>query len=80
MSNRYFVIDSTDSNLSTILTYTVESLSTLRKRQDGTKYLVKLPISDTTNHPELSGYVEYTQEEILLFLDDTEWQPLLAFT
>jgi hypothetical protein len=71
-NNRYFVISATDPNLSTILSYTVES-SLRRFRADGNKGIVKLASGDTNNYPELSIYLEYTHQQIRVFLMPEEW-------
>lgn len=70
--NRYFVISATDPNLSTILSYTVES-SLRRSREDGDKGIVKLASGDTNDYPELSIYVEYTHQQMRVFLMPEEW-------
>jgi hypothetical protein len=71
-NNRYFIISATDPNLATILSYAVET-SLKRLREDGKQGLIKLPSGDTNNYPELSNYLEYTHEEIKIFLTPEEW-------
>lgn len=79
MISRYYIIDATDPNLNTILSYSVQKvrpaddLVSARKRKDGEKILIYLYPGDTTNHTELSGYVEYNAEQIKLILDDEDW-------
>ena len=74
MSNRYFIIDSSDPNLDTILGYSVEDLTSVRRREDDTKYVIKLINGDTNNYPELALYVEYNINQILLTMNDEDWQ------
>lgn len=74
MSNRYFIIDSSDPNLDTILGYSVEDLTSVRRREDDTKYVIKLRNGDTNNYPELALYVEYNINQILLTMNDSDWQ------
>jgi len=71
-NNRYFIINAADPNLATILSYAVET-SLKRLREDGKQGLIKLPSGDTNNYPELSIYLEYTHEEIKIFLTPEEW-------
>jgi len=73
MINRFFIVDSSDPNLAIIITYCVQDLGTCRERKDGLKKLVYLYPYDEINHPELSGYVEYTKEQMKLFLNDEDW-------
>lgn len=79
MINRFYIIDATDPNLSTILSYCVQKvrpvddLVSARSRKDGDKILVYLYPGDNTQHEELLGYVEYNLEQIRLILDDEDW-------
>jgi hypothetical protein len=79
MINRIFIVDSSDPNLDTIINYCVQDLSTCRERKDGLKKLVYLYPYDETNYPELAGYVEYTKEQMKLFLNDEDWTGSFQF-
>ena len=79
MINRIFIIDSSDPQFEIIINYCVQNVGTCRERKDGLKKLVYLYPYDETNYPELSGYVEYTKEQMKLFLNDEDWTGSFQF-
>ena len=70
--NRFFAVEASDSNIDTILTYAVGD-TLIRQRYDGLWGVIKLASGDTNNYPELQKYVEYTYEEIVVFLSSSDW-------
>jgi len=72
INNRYYVITAADPNLVEILNISVES-SLIRVRDDGVQAIIKLVSGDTNNYPLLSSYLEYTHEQIKIFLIPDEW-------
>lgn len=69
--NRYFIIDSNDTNLDTILSYSVESKP--RENNDKTKLVIKLFEDDHSSHAELANYTEYNHDAILTQMQLSEW-------
>ena len=72
VQNRYFAIEVADPDIDAIINYAVEG-SLIRKRYDGLWAVIKLPTGDTNNYPELQKYIEYTYEEIIVFLSSSDW-------
>jgi hypothetical protein len=57
-----------------IIQVSVEDENTLRTNKDMTKAVVKLPVGDQTEYPQLENYEPYTKEQILYILTGEEWQ------
>ena len=64
MNNRYFIIERPLEN-SPIWDYVVQKPDTVRGTTTKTECIIKLPMGDNTNYPELNGLKEYTHQEIL---------------
>lgn len=70
--NRFFAIKISDPNLDSILNVIVGDVI-VRKRYDNLWAVVKLPSGDTNNYSQLQGYLEYTFQEIGVFLSSSDW-------
>lgn len=70
--NKYFILLLNDTNITEILTFTVDKIETLRKSVDGTKGVVKLPVNS-----EVPGILQdntpYSHSEILEIMSTPEW-------
>ena len=74
MLNRYFIIEKSNPNYNTIIDCIVGSEETQRESVDGSKVVVKLPLSDVENHECLDGITEYNHSEIIVEINKPEWQ------
>lgn len=71
--NRYFIVDTPITQ--EILEISVENENSIRYNLDGTKAVIKLPLGDTNNYPQLSFSTEYNHQEILQEILKPEWNP-----
>ncbi len=70
--NRFFAVEVSDPNIDAIINIAVGG-SLVRKRYDGLWAVIKLPSGDSNNYAELQKYVEYTFQEIGVFLSSSDW-------
>lgn len=71
--NRYYIIDSNDTNMQEIMNVCAGELETQRFNLAKTKLVVKLCCGDENDYLFLSKYQEYDHKQILLALDNDEW-------
>lgn len=71
--NRYFIIDSNDPNKEAIFSFSIENEDSCRCNNDKTKIVIKLFEDDHEQHSELSSYTEYSHDEILTEMQNSEW-------
>lgn len=70
LTNRRWCIVLTTDKANIDFTQVIENESTLRYSLDGTKFIVKY---DGPQPSSLSGYTEYTHQQILTTLAESEW-------
>ncbi len=71
--NRYYTIQSDDTNMSDIDQVIVGSADTQRHSIDKSKIVIKLHEEDHHNYSFLSQYTEYNLSDITELLDNSEW-------
>lgn len=71
--NTYFILP-LPNNHSTLWSVVVENANTVRKNNQQTKMIIKVPVGTTETHPILNGVQSYTHAEILTELQKTEWK------
>ena len=70
LTNRRWCIVLTTDKANIDFSQVIENDNTLRYSLDGTKFIVKY---DGAQPSSLTGYTEYTHQEILTILAGTEW-------
>tara|TARA_R110001592_G_scaffold63800_1_gene195725 strand:+ start:1969 stop:2214 length:246 start_codon:yes stop_codon:yes gene_type:complete len=72
--NRFFIVNSDDTNLSSIIDLVVQTGQKQRDNFAKTKLAVKLHEGDHEDHEVLDPYQEYSYSEIIIALDNDEWR------
>tara|TARA_R110000824_G_scaffold395070_5_gene595377 strand:- start:4057 stop:4296 length:240 start_codon:yes stop_codon:yes gene_type:complete len=75
--NRYYIIDSDDPNLNDIIAVSVGDSETQRYSIDRDMLVIKLHKGDNEQYPFLDQYSEYDHNDILVALNNSEWQTLV---
>jgi len=79
-TNRYYIVKEEDPNLQQIESVIVGLPEKQRYSIDTTLIVVKLHKGDHKQYEFLQEYQEYSHEEILEALDNSEWQETLPTT
>ena len=72
-TNRYFIVNADDPNLSEIEYVIVGLPTTQRDSIDDTHIVIKLHQNDQSDYPFLEQYEEYDNEQILIIMATPEW-------
>ena len=72
IQNKYFIISLPEPALNAILEHCIESSNTVRKNNDGTKAVVKLPVGADVPGI-LQSKTSYSHTEIISELSNSEW-------
>ena len=72
-TNRYFIVNADDPNLSEIEQVIVGEPTTQRYSIDGSQIVVKLHQNDHSDYSFLEQYEEHDNEQILIMMATPEW-------
>ena len=72
-TNRYYIVNADDPNLSDIYQVIVGEPTTQRYSIDGSQIVVKLYKGDHSEYPFLASYQEYSHDQILSLMETTNW-------
>ena len=72
-TNRYYIVQADDPNLSQIEDVIVGEPTTQRYSIDGSQIVVKLHQNDHSDYPFLEQYQEENHEQILISMNTPEW-------
>ena len=72
-TNRYYIVNASDPNLSDIETVIVGLPTTQRYSLDGTQIVIKLHEGDHHNYTFLADYQEENHEQTLIIMNTPEW-------
>ena len=73
-TNRYYIVNASDPNLSDIEAVIVGLPTTQRYSLDSTQVVVKLHDHDHHNYSFLADYQEQNHEQTLIIMNTPEWQ------